>query len=290
MGAPEDEPAHYGNPHLHYRKIERSLAVATKEVTLEQFQAFEQDHRHEPRYGDAPELAAIHVSWFGAARYCNWLSAQAGIDKSQWCYPEPYRVWHGHPRRGRQSRRVSPSDRGRVGVLCRAGTETSRPYGESTDLLSRYAWTWLNSDNQVHPPGLLLPNEFGLFDVLGNAWEWCHDGPVGDYVPQETPLPPYPQGTKRDPSPDLVPTETVNAQDRAHETWRILRGGRTATLRIEPDLRSGIGNHRAIIVNTSASASSGHCHRASDDVKKSGGRRNNCANRPKRRLTCPIGP
>ena len=65
--------------------------------------------------------------------------------------------------------------------FCRAGTETAWSFGESQALLSRYAWTWLNSDNRVHPVGLLLPNELGMFDVLGNVWEWCHDGPAGAY-------------------------------------------------------------------------------------------------------------
>ncbi len=225
MGAPEHEQAHYGDPILHYRKIERSLAVSTKEVTLQQFQEFEGGHRHEPRYGDGPELAVIHVSWFAAARYCNRLSAKAGIDQKDWCYPEP--IDSGMVLSEEAVNRTGyrlPTE-AEWEFFCRAGTETSRPYGESQELLSRYAWTWLNSNNQIHPPGLLLPNEFGLFDVLGNAWEWCHNGPIGNYNRDETPLPPYPHGTKEDPSPDPVPTETVDAQDRAHETWRLLRGG-----------------------------------------------------------------
>jgi formylglycine-generating enzyme required for sulfatase activity len=225
MGAPEHEPAHYGKPVLHYRRIERSLAVATKEVTVQQFQAFDPKHRNDPRYGDAPDCAAIHIRWFAAAGYCNWLSAQAGIDRSQWCYPE-----NTGP-----GMTISAEAVNRTGFrlpteaeweyFCRALTETSRPYGDSTELLSHYAWTWLNSGNRVQRPGLLLPNEFGLFDILGNAWEWCQDGPVGHYGSSASDFPKYPRGTKEHPSADPVRTETVDAKDRAHETWRILRGG-----------------------------------------------------------------
>jgi eukaryotic-like serine/threonine-protein kinase len=225
MGAPPFEPAYYGSPVLHFRKIERSIAVATKEVTLEQFQQFDANHRHEPRYGDAPECTAIHITWFAAARYCNWLSNQAGIERSEWCYPEP--IGPGMVLSEDAVKRTGfrlPTE-AEWEYFCRAGTETSRPYGASQDLLSRYAWTWLNSGNQIHPPGQLLPNELGLFDVLGNAWEWCHDGPVGHYRSQSSRLPDYPRGTKDQPAPDSVPTETIDAADRAHETWRLLRGG-----------------------------------------------------------------
>jgi eukaryotic-like serine/threonine-protein kinase len=225
MGASPHETAHYHDPIMHYRKVERSIAVATKEVTVAQFQAFKPGHRNEPRYGDEPDRAAIHLSWFAAAAYCNWLSAQAGIERDQWSYPEP--VQPGMV--------ITPESVKRTGFrlpteveweyFCRAGTETSRPYGESIELLPRYAWTWLNSGNRVMPPGLLLPNEFGLFDVLGNTWEWCQDGTLGHYVQGTSGLPPYPHATGENPAPEVVRTETVDSQDRAHETWRILRGG-----------------------------------------------------------------
>jgi hypothetical protein len=225
MGSPPGKGEFYGSPELHYRKIDRSIMVATKEVALEQFQKFQRAHSNERRYGDSPECAATRISWFEAAAYCNWLSEQAGIAKSEWCYPE-------NPGPGMT---ISEDSVKRTGFrlpteaeweyFCRAGTETSRPFGESPEFLSRFAWTWLNSVTQIHPPGQLLPNEFGLFDILGNAWEWCQDGPPGHYQRGETDFPSYPPGTKENPAPDAVRTEAVDAIDRANETWRILRGG-----------------------------------------------------------------
>ena len=225
MGAPPHETAHYHDPIVHYRKIDRSIAVATKEVTVKQFQAFNAAHHNEPRYGHQPECAAIHISWFSAAAYCNWLSARAGIEPNQWCYPEKVKP----------GMIISEEAVMRTGFrlpteveweyFCRAGTETSRPFGESIELLPRYAWTWLNSGNRVMPPGLLLPNEFGLFDVLGNTWEWCQDGTLGHYIQGVSGLPPYPRATRENPASDTVRNETVDSKDRAHETWRTLRGG-----------------------------------------------------------------
>ncbi len=225
MGAPPEQPALYGSPRLHYRKIDRSLMVATKEVTLEQFQKFNADHHNESRYGDAPACAAIHLSWYSAAAYCNWLSKTASIPTSEWCYPEV--VEPGMTISADSVKRTGyrlPTE-AEWEYFCRAGTETSRPFEESSQLLSRYAWTWLNSGNRVHPPGELLPNELGLFDVLGNTWEWCQDGPTGHYRFPDTDFPAYPPGTKEAPAGDPAQDEKIDKIDRARETWRILRGG-----------------------------------------------------------------
>jgi serine/threonine protein kinase/formylglycine-generating enzyme required for sulfatase activity len=225
MGAPAGRGEYYGSPVLHSRRIDRSIAVATKEVSLEQFQRFNEGHRNEARYGDEPECAVINISWFAAAEYCNWLSGLAGIPKSQWAYPEkvePGMVLSEDSVKRTGYRMPTESE---WEYLCRAGTRTSRFFGESPGLLTQYAWTCLNSDNRIHPVGQRLPNEFGLFDVLGNAWEWCQDGPVGHYEAHVTDFPVYPPGTKEDPAGDPACTETIDAIDRAHETWRILRGG-----------------------------------------------------------------
>jgi formylglycine-generating enzyme required for sulfatase activity len=60
---------------------------------------------------------------------------------------------------------------------CRAGAVTSRYYGETAELLGEYAWYAKNSqDRGMLPPGARKPNDLGLFDMYGNAFEWCQDG------------------------------------------------------------------------------------------------------------------
>ncbi len=64
----------------------------------------------------------------------------------------------------------------------RAGTTSDRYFGRSLRHAAAYAWYIRNTDNHAEPVGRKRPNDFGLFDVLGNLLEWCdnpdppHDG------------------------------------------------------------------------------------------------------------------
>jgi len=63
----------------------------------------------------------------------------------------------------------------------RAGSQTHYHFGDKTDELSRYAWFNGNSGGTTHPVGEKLPNEFGLYDMHGNVWEWTDDCWNKDY-------------------------------------------------------------------------------------------------------------
>jgi formylglycine-generating enzyme required for sulfatase activity len=58
---------------------------------------------------------------------------------------------------------------------CRAGAITSLYYGPSESMLENYAWYLANGERRTSPVGSLKPNELGLFDMHGNAYEWCHE-------------------------------------------------------------------------------------------------------------------
>jgi formylglycine-generating enzyme required for sulfatase activity len=118
------------------------------------------------------------ITWYEAAEYCNWLSAQDGMRKEDFCfepndqgeYAEGMKLTQGYEtRRGYRLPTEVEWE-----YACRAGAGTSRYYGTSEALLGAYAWYSKNSrDRCLLESGRLKPNDLGLFDMLGNVMEWC---------------------------------------------------------------------------------------------------------------------
>jgi eukaryotic-like serine/threonine-protein kinase len=192
IGAPSDEPG-WRNNESQYTVDIAPFEIAATEVTVGQFRAF-LDHdpeirSHYPAAVDpSPDLPQSHVIWYEAAAYCNWRSQQEGIPIDQWCY-EPNA--DGHYAAGMK---ISADFRSKTGYrlpteaeweyACRAGTVTSRSFGDSDRLIVRYACCLMSAEERPIAAGSLLPNAFGLFDMHGNLFEWCQDAyggarPVG---------------------------------------------------------------------------------------------------------------
>ena len=187
MGSPSYEPNRTADSELrHLRRVPRSFALATKEVSIDQYRRFLQAN---PEMGDYalgkfdpdPNCPALGLTWFQAAQYCRWLSEREGVAEEQMCYPPVAQIKDGMTLPKDYLRRTGyrlPTS-AEWECACRAGTDTIRPFGSSDELLARYEWYAANSRTRSWPVGALLPNGWGCFDMLGNAWEWCQDrGPV----------------------------------------------------------------------------------------------------------------
>jgi serine/threonine protein kinase len=167
-----------GDPRLSaHRPIDRAFAIADREVTLEQYRRFRPGHSQPPHVSASRECPAVVLTWYNAAAYCRWLDDQDHLPEEECCYPPIPEI--------REGMRVRPGYLERTGhrlptyaeweYACRAGSRTARPFGNRQELVGEYAWFAENSARQIHPVGRLKPNAFGLFDLLGNALEWCHE-------------------------------------------------------------------------------------------------------------------
>jgi formylglycine-generating enzyme required for sulfatase activity len=166
----------------HRHRIRRPFAISATPVTVDQYLRKDQPgaKNTDPR-GDYP---AVYVSWFEAAAYCNWLSAQEGIDPDQWCYVinAAGQVRLRETYLSRTGYRL-PTE-AEMEYANRAGAVTTRFYGESEELLEKYGWYVPNSKGRLWPVGKLKPNDLGLFDTHGNAWCWCQE-PQRKFPPGE---------------------------------------------------------------------------------------------------------
>lgn len=130
------------------------------EVTTEQYKHVMGEER-ELCY-EGPTMPAMSLTWREADEFCRRASKLAGATirlptEAEWEY------------------------------ACRAGSATRYCFGDDPNKLGEYAWFEGNSTvhnpdaemfpntHQARPVGLKKPNAFGLYDMHGNAQEWCWD-------------------------------------------------------------------------------------------------------------------
>jgi formylglycine-generating enzyme required for sulfatase activity len=175
IGSPLDEPLRYEAERIHERAIARSIVVAQKEVTLNDFLSLIPQHRYIEKYSKTPDSPMICISWYDSARYCNLLTEKefgasecVYLPNDQGLYEEGMRIVD-EPLKKKGYRMPTEAE---FEFFHRAGSLAMFNHGSDVRLTDRFSFYVVNSKDQVWPVGSLRPNEFGLFDTGGNVFEW----------------------------------------------------------------------------------------------------------------------
>ena len=107
-------------------------------------------------------IAAGDVGWDWPVERVTWDEANTFCDKLS--------ALPAEKRAGRVYRLPTEAE---WEYACRAGSKT--PYYFDPRRADEYAWTRANSGGKLHGVGQLKPNDWGLYDMIGNVYEWCLD-------------------------------------------------------------------------------------------------------------------
>ncbi len=146
MGSPPTEAGRFGSETRHWRRIGRTFAISAKSVTVAEYRKFNAlygkgEIEERARTADSP---VILTNWYQAAAYCNWLSKEEGIAEDQWCYEIKGQVTKLKEKYLSLTGYRLPTE-AEMEYATRAGALTSRYYGETEELLAKYAWYTKNS-------------------------------------------------------------------------------------------------------------------------------------------------
>ncbi|MDI9400357.1 MAG: formylglycine-generating enzyme family protein [Limisphaerales bacterium] len=166
MGSPEDERGREDSEKQYEVTLTKGYYLGKYTVTQEQWEALSGSN---PSKWKAATLPVERVSWADAMEFCQKLTEverSAGRISTNWEYSLPTEAqWE---------------------YACRGGTMTALNNGKNLDCsdkdcrgesanLAEVAWYDKNGERKTHPVGLKKPNNFGLYDMHGNVWEWCFD-------------------------------------------------------------------------------------------------------------------
>lgn len=160
MGSPQTEEKRGEDEEEHEVTLNHSFYIGRYEVTQEIWSKYQ---THRSRF-KGPNLPVSDITWFDAIAFANLISEKEGLEPCYKITPNSAKWSKGYKCKGYRL----PSE-AEWEYAARGG---SKGMGGTLDEI---AWSKTNSGKTTHPVGSKNANGFGLYDMLGNVWEWLWD-------------------------------------------------------------------------------------------------------------------
>jgi len=184
MGSPESEKKRSSDEGpVHIVQLD-GFWLGETEVTVGQFMKFieETNYRTDAERGTEPNGQGAHIlrSSVGDIRWdksANWRNPGFEQNESHpvvcisWNDAKAFCEWLSKKGKGKYT---LPTE-AQWEYACRAGSTGRWCFGDDESQLGEYAWYDSNSEGKTHPVKQKKPNNFKLYDMHGNVWEWCSD-------------------------------------------------------------------------------------------------------------------
>jgi len=123
--------------------------------------------------GIGDNYPVTNVSWYDVVKWCNAKSEKEGKTPVYHVSGTTYRTGESNPSVNAFANGYRLPIAPEIEWAASGGNQTHRyTYSGSNDI-NLVAWTLENSGSALHAVGTKAANELGIYDLGGNAWEWC---------------------------------------------------------------------------------------------------------------------
>ena len=154
-------------------ELGRPIEVSDCEITVAQYRGLREPNFIDEKLGPHPDSPVNRVDFGRSAEFCNWLTVEEAAGTLAY-EPVPWGtlVLFRPIEDGPEPTGYRLPLQNEFRIFSRAGTSTRCYHGHSTALLRHYALAGKVNVTPRMKVARLKPNDLGLFDTLGNLWEW----------------------------------------------------------------------------------------------------------------------